>query len=110
MLCCDDEEPPWAGMWIKPPKSLRIDLDTARRRLGQEARRVLGRERGLYESGTAAIEWYYDLSESRERLLSALTKNGGQEFFKIMVSHLKSLGPLIPVIDAVFSRSGRHGK
>ena len=95
---------------MRPPPKLHIDLGAARDRIRQKAQDVI--EQVLEEESFSEkkFDLRYEMQEPRERLLSALTKNGGQEFFKIMVSHLKSLGPLIPVIDAVFSRSGRHGK
>jgi hypothetical protein len=106
-LCCDDD-PPWASIWIKPPKDLHIDLDAARKRVRQKARDVLGQVNE--EDKASEISLWYWLPQSRQQLLTALRKNRGQDFADIMVPQLKLFAPLIPVIDALFSRSGRHGK
>lgn len=109
-LCCDDKDPPAIGIWIRRPKNLHIDLGAARKRIRQKAQDAVEQVLEELSFSEKIFDLGYEMREPRERLLSALTKNGGQEFFEIMVSHLKSLGPLIPVIDAVFSTSGRRGK
>ena len=107
-LCHDDEVPPQLGIWIKPPKSLGIDLDAARECVLQQAQRVLGT---VHEEPLASeISLWSELPETRQQLLRALTQNDGQEFVRIMASHLRSIGPLIPVLDRVFDQGARRAK
>lgn len=102
-LCHDDADHPQVGIWIKPPKRLRINLTDTRERIREKAQRILG---NIEDAGsrTSGISFWCDLPESRENLLQAFTQNGAQRFTAIMTAHFRSLAPLIPELDRIFQK------
>jgi hypothetical protein len=105
-LCSPEEEAPSAGIWIQPPKKLRIDLESIRKPFTQKAERLLGMK--LWDEGKSYISLYYDLPESREALLGMLAKKNDVKFADCMVAHFEKLAKLIPLIDEVFKvKKGR---
>lgn len=107
-LCAYDKERPFAGIWIVPPKKLRINLEAQRKRIREKAELSLGRPLDEEKLSAFEIEMWYNLPETSQELISALTTNGGRGFFDIMESHLNFFRPLIPVIDAVFRKVGKQ--
>ncbi len=107
-LCSEDQKTPSAGIWIKPPENLRVNLVKAKEQIYSEANRLL--KLNLKEERGAAINIWYDLPESRQGLLNMLIKNDGREFIKCMVSHFDSLSSLIPAINQVYGEGKRARK
>jgi hypothetical protein len=104
-LCAYDETRPWASIWIAPPKKLRIDLETSRKRIREKAEDSLGRPLEEGKRSVSEISMWYFLPETGQELISALTTNGGREFFAIMERHLNFFRPLIPLVDAIFRKA-----
>ncbi len=107
-LCAHDEERPFASIWIAPPEKLHINLEAARKRIREKAEDSLGRPLEEGKPSAFQISMSYNLPETSQELISALTTNGGRDFFAIMESHLNFFRPLIPVIDAVFRKVGKR--
>lgn len=105
-LCSPKEEAPSAGIWIQPPKKLRIDLESIRKPFTQKAERLLGMK--LRDESKSDIALYYDLPESREALLGMLARKKEAKFADSMVAHFEKFAKLIPLVDEVFKvKKGR---
>jgi len=100
LLCSQDSEAPCAGIWIKPPKELRFDLGSIKKRLQQKAKNQLGLE--FQDNSNSCLSLWYDLPESRDELLGMLNKNKDAEFAACMLAHIEGLAKLIPLIDEAF--------
>ena len=107
-LCAYSETRPYASIWIAQPKKHRIKLDTARKRIRETAENSLGRALEEGKPSIFEIEMWYYLPETNQELISALTANGGRDFFAIMERHLKFFRPLIPLVDAVFRKARKR--
>ena len=107
-LCAYDEERPHAAVWIVPPRKLSIDLEAPRKRIREKAQVSLGRPLDERKPSAFEISMWYNLPETSQELISALTTNGGKGFFATMESHLDVFRPLIPVIDAVFRKVSKR--
>jgi hypothetical protein len=107
-FCLPDYEAPCAGIWIRPRKENRIDLESLKKTFPQEAERQLGVN--LRSEGNSEISLWFDLPESRDELLGMLTKGKESQFANCMVSHFGRLAKLIPLIDEVFKIKDRRGK
>ena len=99
-LCSPDSASPGAGIWIKPPKGSRINIESLKKQnFLQKAERKLGQK--LQSENNSEIWFWFDLPESRDQLLAMLTKEEAK-FADCMVVHFGKLAKLIPLIDEVF--------
>lgn len=99
-LCSSDEKAPCAGIWLKPPKEMRVDLESFKEPVRLQAEQQLGQK--LLAEGGAKISLWFDLPQSRHELLGMLIKKKETQFADCMVSHFGRLAKLIPIIDKVF--------
>lgn len=106
-LCSPKEENPCAGIWIQPPKKLRIDLESIRKPFIQKAERLLGMK--LRDESKSDIGLYYDLPESREALRGMLVRKKEAKFADCMVEHFEKLAKTIPLVDEVFKVKKKRG-
>ena len=104
-LCSSDAEAPSAGIYLKPPKSMRIDFESLREPFRRKAERRLGVK--LLGDSSSMIFMRFGLPESRQELLALLTKEKAGQFADCMVAHFGRLAKLSPLIDEVFKIKGK---
>ena len=107
-LCYEDEDAPQIGVWIKPSSSARIDLGAARDQVKRQGQRIFGIV--PEEPREAAVSLWWRIPETRPELLRMIAQNSGRTFVKVMIDHLPSLKPLIPVIDGIFKANAHASR
>lgn len=107
-LCSTASDVPSASVWLKPPKTMRVDFESLRDTMRRNAERQLKLQ--LQDEGGQKISFWFNLPESRQELLAMLTNQEEARFADRMVSHFGRLAKLIPMIDEVFKVKGKRGR
>lgn len=112
-LTSEDEEIPYACVWLNPPKSADVDLKKAVGQLRDAAERVLPHEHLGNVDQTLKkdqADIWYPLTGAREKLLGMLLSNQPQELIDFIVAQFETLAKFIPVMDEITQGSKRDKK
>ena len=112
-LASEEEELPYAMVYIAPPKNIQIDPAEAADKFAKEAKGILAKEdfdRVEDWSGKREAQIYCLLPQLRRDLLDLLKNDDGSGFIECMVAHFDLLAKFAPVVDEIFQVSKRSRK